>query len=109
MHDRLFSLKLIRSKIFTSLSFLLYTWDEYWKSIEIDDLNYGDRTDKIRDMDLELLFEQIETFNRSILFLRELDYANVPLKAQKRLNIKGYHISQISTYLQQSFHIHRKR
>lgn len=79
--------------------FTIYTWDETWENRLIDvltnQLDYTNWTYKVREMDLDLLFNETEIFNRSISFLREMNYAKVSLKAQKRLDIKGYHISRV--------------
>lgn len=80
-------------------SFCIYTWGEYWE-VQVTDvltnhMEHGNWTDRVRLMDVESLFNEVEMYNRSMAFLRDQESMMIPLKIQKQLKIRGYHISHI--------------
>lgn len=56
---------------------------------------YGNWSNKVREIGFNSLYKQFTDFNRSISFTMPADYAGSLMEAQKRLNIKGYHVCQI--------------
>lgn len=59
---------------------------------QFDNVNW---TAKVRTLESLSFDDQISSFNTSISFLQELTFATILLSVQKRLKIRGYHISQV--------------
>lgn len=83
----------------SSLSIL--TTNEAWKSELIEVLSnrtkHPDWGSKIVVTTGSNFVESFESFNRTTAYFMNVRYANVLLRMQKRLNIKGYHNTQIVT------------
>lgn len=79
--------------------FRILTNDEYWAkratNILENILEKGKWNEKVVKVDLEVLESNIYMYNTSISFLSKRLDANILLDVQKRLNIRGYHISQL--------------
>lgn len=73
--------------------------DKFWEKELLDTFesksNYSDWSKKIKIMNHNQLCQEKITY-RSISFTEGLSYANILLRAQKRMAIRGYHITQIS-------------
>lgn len=59
---------------------------------------HGGWNDKIHVTSFDLIKKEISKFNTSISFLMPGFHAQAVIAAQKRLNIRGYHISQLRVY-----------
>ncbi len=80
--------------------FYIYTWADTWTNSTVkilsDQLKNVNWTDRVRTIDNYFLFnELVHSFNTSMAFIRDKYRADIQLNAQKRLNIRGYHISQV--------------
>lgn len=79
--------------------FRILTSDEFWERRTTNILeslfDQGHWDDKVVQVDLEELNSQIDSYNTSISFMSKRPSAKMLLDVQKRLNIRGYHISQL--------------
>lgn len=78
--------------------FHIYTWKD-WTNYTVEILktqfSLGNWADRVLEMDVNLLLEYADDFNTSSAYLHDEFRAISRLRAQKRLNIYGYHISKI--------------
>lgn len=78
------------------LPYPMITWLDDWKGDLIDSLNeiskHNDWSDKIETVEWYQFEQNAEKFNRSITLFIDLNYANMLLRVQKQLQIKGFYI-----------------
>lgn len=79
--------------------FYIYAYHESWTDKATRELTnisgHLNWSDKMRLTKLPILRGEAKTYNNSMCFMEEIDYADMLLRVQKRLNIKGYHKSQV--------------
>lgn len=84
--------------------FPILTLNEIWKDSIIaaleDQSPYRDWGDKIQVLDVKLLGYEISSYNTSIAFLWNLPAIECLRAVQKRLNIRGYHVTKAKIYSQ---------